>query len=161
MPKLASPVQYESALDGLNTIRPLQLADVGKIVLPTPVLCKNPPNRDNPAVGLLARCTQQGALLKSNGLFANKIYADSFNINTEENNETYVFPSKVYGVLAKHSELEEETYCYWCSNDFQDIYISISTHEWLFLPFVGRRICFFVDAEEDWETVVTLIGFYK
>ncbi|GAI67122.1 unnamed protein product, partial [marine sediment metagenome] len=39
MPKLATPVQYEPALEGLNDIRPLQLAGESKVVIPYPELC--------------------------------------------------------------------------------------------------------------------------
>jgi len=63
MRKLATPVQYESTLEGLNEVRPLQLKGEGKIVIPYPVLCSNPPTKDRPAVGKLTRCSQQGALL--------------------------------------------------------------------------------------------------
>ena len=62
MPKLLTPVQYEPSLEGLNVVRPLHLADEAKPIISYPVLCKNPPTKDRPVVGKLARCTQQGAL---------------------------------------------------------------------------------------------------
>jgi len=69
MPKLLTPVQYEPALDGLNEVRPLQLADEVKIALNIPVFNVNPVGKNKPVVGKLARCNQQGALLESNKVF--------------------------------------------------------------------------------------------
>lgn len=70
MRRLLTPVQYEPLLEGLNAIRPLQLADEGKIVIPYPILCHNPPTEGRPASGKLARCTSTGSLVthKSNDL---------------------------------------------------------------------------------------------
>lgn len=63
MLKLTAPIQYEPSLEGLNAIRPLRLRDESRILVPCPVLCINPPTKDKPAIGKLARCSQQGALL--------------------------------------------------------------------------------------------------
>lgn len=65
MRKLLTPVQYEPSLEELNSVRPLQLADDAKIVIPYPVLCLNPVTKDRPPIGKLARCDRAGALLAS------------------------------------------------------------------------------------------------
>lgn len=62
---LRTPVQYESVLDELNTVRPLQLADEGKVALDTPVLNANPVSSSRPAIGKLLRCNQRGGILRS------------------------------------------------------------------------------------------------
>lgn len=95
MQRLATPTQYEPALEGLNDIRPLQLVEDSKIVVAYPVLCKNPPTIDKPAVGKLARCTQQGTLVrhKVNGLTAYEYIEQEFPVNG--GNQQIAFSQKV------------------------------------------------------------------
>lgn len=161
MPKLANPVHYEPSLEGLNVIRPLQLADVNKIVIPTPVLCTNPPSVTKPAVGILARCTQNGALIKSNNTLCDKIYEAEIYTGDESEFVTYTFPTKVQGVLAKISYVEEDVYDWWCSDYGLQKYVEIFYSVWSFLPFVGKKIHFLLECAESFETTILLIGFYK
>jgi len=161
MPKLASPVQYESALDRLNTIRPLQLADVNKIVVPCPVLCKNPPNRDNPAVGMFARCTQQGALLKSGNIIADKTYTLQKWLTFEVPCKEFVFPMKVSAVIALFYSESVEATGYWCSSNCVDNYIQLTYDVYTFLPFVGTNIHFRSTEHGEEETYIKAMGFYK
>lgn len=99
MPKLATPVQYEPALEGLNDIRPLQLADKSKVVIPYPVLCKNPPSTGKPAVGMFARCSQQGALLKSKNTRYRYLEIQARTYDFYDGRKTITFSQKVSLVL--------------------------------------------------------------
>lgn len=67
MIKIASPVQYESSLDELNRVRPLNLSVQSKLSLDYPVLCKNPVGVGQPAISRLLGCNEQGALLRNKG----------------------------------------------------------------------------------------------
>lgn len=62
---LVTPVQYESAFDGLNEVRPLELADEVKVALDIPVLNANPVSSSRPAIGKLLRCNQRGGILQT------------------------------------------------------------------------------------------------
>lgn len=161
MVKLASPVQYESPLEGLNDVRPLQLADVGKIVLPTPVLCKNLPTVNKPAVGRLVRCTQQGALLRDNSEFADKVKSARLDIMDYRIPKKYTFPMKVYGVIAKYFIQMHSFEIVWCSPDGANEYIALSVTDYLFLPFVGTDIWFMSVGENAGFGYIAIKGFYK
>lgn len=66
MSKLMSPVQYESALEELNAVRPLQLQKCVRQGLDIPILNKLPKESIKSTAGTLARCTQQGVLFSKN-----------------------------------------------------------------------------------------------
>ncbi|GAH82001.1 unnamed protein product, partial [marine sediment metagenome] len=138
MPKLATPVQYEPSLDGLNTIRPLQLADEVKTVIPYPVLCKNPPSIDKPAVGMFARCSQQGALLKSVPVWANRIFEDDFELSEREPNVHYVFPTKVKYVFALLDMGGHSGAVHWTDSSYTQEYRLIATDKYTSIIFMGK-----------------------
>lgn len=131
MPKLATPVQYEPTLEGLNDIRPLQLADEGKIVIPMPALCQNPPTKDRPAIGRLARCSQQGALLKHrvNDLQTYEIFGGQFNFFDADQHFTY--SQKVSSVVCYMGGYHNIVDAYWSSPSYtekiQDITLTGTT----------------------------------
>ncbi|GAI88583.1 unnamed protein product, partial [marine sediment metagenome] len=138
MPKLSTPVQYEPALEGLNDIRPLQLADESKVVVPYPVLCKNPPSKDRPAVGMFARCSQQGALLKSNNIATTDIDRTTEDFSEAAPLVHYPFTQKVSGVIAKYVNFYGTSGLWWCNSNGTIKYTALSTAAYVFLPFVGK-----------------------
>jgi len=159
MPKLATPIQYKPALEGLNEIRPLQLADESKIVLPCPVLCTNPPSKDRPAVGIFARCSQQGSLLKSEPGWADTIY--EYNVAIVVGDEVHItFPMYVVGVIAKYT-LTGPMGVDWCNDAYTINYKGLATEYWTRLPFVGKDIHFIVDGMPDVTGALFIKGFYK
>lgn len=161
MPKLATPVQYEPALEGLNDIRPLQLAEESKVVIPYPVLCQNPPSKDKPAVGKLARCSQQGALLKSEPVWADNYSEIRLDISEAVPNIHYAFPVRVQGVLASYLIFVGGGGINWCDKDFVIDYRSLVIISYRFLPFVGTDIYFMSDGYGGYELGLHLLGFYK
>ncbi|GAH56483.1 unnamed protein product, partial [marine sediment metagenome] len=135
--KLATPVQYEPALEGLNDIRPLQLADENKIVLSCPVLCKNPPSTGKPTVGMFARSSQQGALLTAN----NKVCTAYEYI---EQDFEYGLPNKVIHFSQKVSFVQSRviiigvwTGAWWITFGLPKIIMDIYNYSTNFLPFAG------------------------
>lgn len=161
MPKLATPLQYEPTLDGLNAIRPLQLADKVKTVIPYTVLCKNPPSIDKPAVGMFARCSQQGALLKSVPKWADSISEKALAISEAVPYAYYKFPVRIQGVLALYNELVGGGGVDWCDNNFTISFASLTSVVYTFLPFVGTDIYFMSAGYGGYEFEIPLIGFYK
>ena len=161
MPKLATPVQYEPTLEGLNDIRPLQLADESKIVVPYPALCQNPPTKDRPAVGKLARCSEQGALLKSLPKWADKIYADAFALSDGVSIIEYIFSIKVFGIIAMLRIDIGSPEGYWCSYDGEYSYIRLIENTYIFLPFVGTNIWFVGLGTPPFQLAIFIKGFYK
>lgn len=161
MPKLATPVQYEPSLEGLNAIRPLQLADKVKTVIPYPVLCKNPPSIDKPAVGMFARCSQQGALLKSVPKWADSISEKALVISETVPYVYYTFPVRVQGVLVTYYELVGGGGVDWCDKDFTVSFFTLTNVFYRFMPFVGTDIYFMSGGYGGYEFDLRLIGFYK
>lgn len=161
MPKLATPIQYEPALEGLNDIRPLQLADESKIVIAHPVFCKNPPSAGKPAVGMFARCSQQGALLKSNNTWSDKIESHYLRIDDAYPIYFYTFAQKVYGIIAFWERTAGVAKGYWCDPSGTQKYIELSTITYTFLPFVGTIIWFLGESILGWDAKVWFTGFYK
>lgn len=160
MPKLATPVQYEPSLEGLNEIRPLQLADESKIVIPYPVLCKNPPSTDRPAVGMFARCSN-GALLKSVPAWAKSWeYSGLLSLSNMSYLVHFTFAQRVYGVLARYAKLVGTFTCYWNMPSYSVPIKRVYTLEYTFLPFVGKTMYFKGYGTGDWEGDVWLYGFY-
>lgn len=145
MLKLATPVQYEPSLEGLNILRPLQLTEESKTVISYPVLCKNPPSKDKPAIGKLARCSQQGAMPKSMPVWANKTGGDTLEFELPVRTHHITFPVKVLGVNALYLEWVMTSHCYWCFPDFTTPIIEIGQINHMFLPFIGTDIYFYAD----------------
>ncbi|MBA7474041.1 hypothetical protein ES707_09388 [subsurface metagenome] len=161
MPKLATPVQYESALEGLNDIRPLQLAEESKIVIPYPVLCKNPPSKGRPAVGKLARCSEQGALLKSNILLLDKLYTFFVHIHEYNTLISVMFPNRVYGVAARYNQIEKASTTYWSSDTGVAHIDRLVADKYIFLPFIGKIIYFKGYGSVGWIASIDIRGLYK
>jgi hypothetical protein len=65
MLKIATPIIFESSLEGLNALRPLFLTDHSRFLLDYSIACLNPANRIRPAVGKFLRNTDGGALLSN------------------------------------------------------------------------------------------------
>lgn len=161
MPKLATPVQYEPSLEGLNAIRPLQLAEESKVIIPHSVLCKNPPSADRPAVGMLARCSEQGALLKYKNTWANNVsYKVMYLIEALPIGSSTFF-RRVYGVVARFDLRAGVGSVWWCDSIGRYTYTQLATDYWKFLPFVGKTISFLGDGFLGWDCKVYFYGFYK
>ena len=61
MGKLITPLHYESAIDGLNDVRPLALADEARQELSLPILNQAPVDKVSPASGKFLQSDNQGA----------------------------------------------------------------------------------------------------
>ncbi|GAI19748.1 unnamed protein product [marine sediment metagenome] len=140
MQKLATPVQYEPALEGLNDIRPLQLADKSKVVIPYPVLCKNPPSTGKPAVGMFARCSQQGALLKSNNRRYRFLEYEYRNYDYYRAKKTITFSQKVSLVLCTPFASVDAIIVRWMLPNFAARIQDISLVEPTVLNFKGTNL---------------------
>lgn len=140
MPKLATPVQYEPALEGLNDIRPLQLADEVKIVLPYPVLCKNPPSTGRPAIGKFVRCTQQGAgvIHRINSLTSYELLSQYFDQDNPEH--CISFSQKVRCVFVKFGLGSNTRGGYWTDPTYLIEIKAIGYRTNTFLEFVGTNL---------------------
>lgn len=104
MLKLITPIQYESALDGLNQVRPLSLADRGKITLDIPICNSNPVNAGRPALGKLLRCNQRGAILTNGRLGYDDYYYSTGSLSHATLTVKITFPTAVKGFIAKYAE---------------------------------------------------------
>lgn len=160
MPKLATPVEYEPTLEELNTVRPLQLADEGKIVIPYPVLCKNPPTKDRPAVGKLARCTQQGALLKVGNAPFTLVESGSDTVTNVDWLFHYTFTQKVYGVVIRATYVPPALNFWWCTYVGSKLLPVGQSGFSLFLPFVGTVLSLRGEGFLTWSIDFIFMGFY-
>lgn len=160
MPKLATPVQYEPSLDGLNDIRPLQLADEAKVVIPYPVLCKNPPTVDKPAVGMFARCDRQGSMLINVPPWATEVYEIDIDIAVTNGGMFYSFPIMVQGVLAIYTKVGEYMSVEWSNPTYSRSYAYIHENVWKYLSFMGTKIYFRVSGAPATIGTLSLKGFY-
>ncbi len=161
MPKLATPVQYEPALEGLNDIRPLQLADESKVVIPYPVLCKNPPSKGRPAVGMFARCSQQGALLKNVSYKAVLPEYKYRNVTVYDMHTHFTFSSKVSYVIAIWKWLGGSPVLYWSDPTYLYNLKTLSNLKYTFLPFIGTDIYFGGRGLGEWNVDLFVYSFYK
>lgn len=161
MPKLITPVQYEPSLEGLNVLRPLSVPDEGKTLISYPVLCQNLPSEGRPGVGKLARCTQQGALLKSNKVFADKIYERNVPLTHSSPHRMITFPSVVYGVLVKRNPSSKPVKIYWRDNNYYNPFLLLSL-DYQYVSFMGNKMYFTTNAYDSaGESRVFVVGFYK
>lgn len=137
---LATPVQYEPALEQLNEARPLILPDEVKQEISIAVGCVNLPTVGRPAVGKMLRCDSQGALTVKNGteVFSKYIaYGDC----DEENDifESFTFLSIPKGVLTYVREL---TYpaekLYWCNSD-EVLLLDLGSEVYKWMPYRGGK----------------------
>lgn len=140
MLKLATPVQYESSIEGLNDIRPLQLADEVKIVIPCPALCRSPVTKNKPVVGRLARCSQQGALLTELQKFYTNFEYIEQDFETGNSNKLIEFSQKVSCVQSKVIVVGLHDTAYWTDPTYIEQIMSIYDTQTVFLPFVGTNL---------------------
>lgn len=140
MSKLVSPAQYESTLGVLNQVRPLRLAGKIKQTIDIPVLNLNPPSASRPAIGKLARCDKQGALLRANSdSYGFTAYNAQSRIGYADYYATVELDRRVLGVhIYYRTRPAAGTKLYWCNDagiDFKEcIY-----HQWAWLEFNGYR----------------------
>lgn len=161
MPKLITPVQFEPSLEGLNIVRPLIMPDECKTIISYPVLCQNLPSEGKPGVGKLARCTQSGALLRDNSELPDKVYDVELEISENGEEISYTFPTKVVGVIAQWEDEADVIDFWWCSSDYSVLFVELRRNDFVFLPFSGKTIHFFVDSSDGWDIELRLIGFYR
>lgn len=161
MPKLATPVQYEPALEGLNDIRPLQLADEGKVVIPYPVLCKNPPSTGKPAVGMFARCSQQGALLKSVSNVYSAYEKIRLNFDVDNLEQVVEFSQRIGFVLCVPIVHHRGSDLWWSEATYTAKFKKISQTAPTFLKFVGSDLYVLMELRNGIPTLtMDFHGFY-
>lgn len=158
MPKLITPVQYEPSIERLNDIRPLQLEDEVKIVIACPVLYENPPSENKPAVGKLARCTKQGALLADR----QKVYTNfeyiTQDFETGDENQVIQFSQKVSFVQSRAVALGTWLTAVWTDPTYTITLKDIRSPYTEFLPFNGVDL--YVRVTCSLPGFITTIGFH-
>lgn len=160
MIKVATPILYESALDELNRVRPLLLGDRGRLSLDYPVLCKNPVGTGRPCIGKLARCDEQGALLKNTGnSFKNyevkEIALDLINFYT-----CVTFTQKVSCVSVRVIGMFDASELLWIDSTYTKILKTMTVIGNYFLPFKGKTIYFYGNGGDDMDLYFAVYGFY-
>jgi len=161
MPKLATPMQYGRSLDDLNGLRPLALADECKNVVSYPVLCKNPASVDKPAIGKLARASQQGqALLANTYRYADYEYIEQeFELNNP--NRLIEFNQQVFFVQTKVIQVYSMIAAWWADATYTTLYKLIYPVPIVSLGFVGTKL-YIGSAHQvaGWKAVIAFWGFY-
>ena len=160
MLKLATPVQYEYLLDTLNILRPLNLLGECKMDIAYPVLNMNPVGKTEPAMGKLARCDEQGALL-TNERFGYENYEmieKSFYFTSWPRHIT--FAQTVYKVLAHTIHVVGEQDLSWRDPTLMIEILVIPRYEDIVIPFVGETMQFYGCWSGTDIQVVNFYGFY-
>lgn len=161
MPKLATPVLYEDALQQLNEIRPLKLADEVKQGFSLPVLCTNTPNAGKPAIGRLAQSNNRGSLIAENSgrKFDNAEFID-FSIPAGLRFKVCNFSQRVLGVhLFWVSRSQDSNAVFWCAADSTKIK-QLVYQTWMWLPFIGTRI-YFIEQYSARSDAIWIYGLYN
>lgn len=158
MAKLATPVQYESSIEGLNDIRPLQLRDEGKIVIPCPVLCRNPVTKNRPVVGQLARCSQQGALLSGKRLHYDTHEYLTADFDFFNDQKLIQFSQKVSCVQSKVIDVGVWATAFWTDPTYIIEIMDIYDIYTVFLPFVGTDL--YIRVACPVPGITTTLGFW-
>lgn len=95
MPKLATPVQYEPVLDGLNELRPLILDNTVRRVIGVPVSPVDVSDTSGGVKGRLLRCNRQGALLRENNHYEPEYQSISISWSAAGGNRVVTFDQRV------------------------------------------------------------------
>lgn len=160
MPRLATPVIYEPALEQLNEVRPLVLADEVKRLVSLPVLCVNPVSQGLSAVGKLVSCDKQGSLLKSSKIWADGIETQLITWPAAVMFQDIVFSQKVKGVSVYWYWEYEQPTVNWMSAGHIDSYGVIYPDVYMFLSFNGKEISFMQRGLEVYSIEFEIRGFY-
>ena len=161
MPKLSTPIQYESPLEILNELRPLELADKVKFNLDIPILNTNLSGIGRPANGKVACCTQGGALLKDEGLWANSEQRFVVPIYSAVPYTTFNFSVMVFGVIATYYSTTLVDWVKWYNMDNSIAYTTLVEDEYVFLPFVGKRLRILGSGSGSWGCSLQVRGYSK
>lgn len=141
MIKLSTPAQYETGLDGLNDLRPLELKDEGKVVIENIVGTLNPPSKGRPAKGMMLQCNKDGALLHADFVANHSSFEliDAW-LKPGLYMVTVDWAQKVYGVLAYYYWFSLATKTvYWVTPDETNIkQCPYQVYTWL--PFIGTTM---------------------
>ncbi len=157
---LATPSQYEASLEGLNKLRPLKLADKCKTELTYSVLCVNPVEKDRPAIGKLARCSGDGALLKTKNVSYDNVELKTTVFTDVDTTRVITFSQKVFQVFARVQSYRGYNSAWWVNPTYNNYYMSVDFNKTVMFPFVGQIMYFkSLIIGGDW-LVVSFYGFY-
>ncbi len=160
MRKLITPVLYDGSLDGLNEVRPLDLADEVKVSLDVPILNVNPVNNSKLALGRLLRCTKDGALLTKNHNSFENVEERRLIITEEAITEVIEWSQKIFGFLWVFQSRFDINWLVWSDPTYTQrlLYLSLSGTTWV--PFKGDTTYFLMNMDEAGEVVGYCYGVY-
>lgn len=160
MPKLTTPVQFESEFDVLNEVKPLILGDEVKSGLAFPIGNLHSVGAGRPAIGKLLRCNEFGALLiegptsrADNYEFIREIANSGITVYHIELSQFVKF------ILIKLEDLLQTTGFALCTPIGLTIR-AFELEEWHFVEFRQKTIYYKAFGEEDCDWTINLYGFY-
>jgi hypothetical protein len=160
MPKLTTPIIFESALDILNRVHPLQLTDEGRICLDYPLLCKNPVGIGNPCIGKLARCDEQGSVLKHIVAGFTNYELHILDMLECANPAEVIFSQKVFVVICLVACSETDWHLYITDNTYTNVIKDITVLGVYPISFGGYKMYFKGGTGGEYDMVVWVSGFY-
>lgn len=142
MGKLITPLHFEPAIDGLNIVKPINLADEIKQELSLPVANRNPASINRPVDGKLLQSDNQGA-----GLFRNSGGYDNVESITQDFTHTMYYGSVTFSQIIKHLTVR-----YTFNQPTFQLRLTDSDHMWAWytvvegetndIPFRGEKVWF-------------------
>lgn len=160
MAKLATPVQYESVLEGLNALRPLQLVEPIRRTVDVPILNSLPIESVKSAAGTLAKGTQQGAILNKNIYELTEYEKIEYNSAGIAGNINIEFAQTVKHIAINMRQKAGSNPFYWCiplSNVMLRDITELGMHQ---LEFVGTKMWFYQNALPFHTLIFNAYGFY-
>lgn len=160
MRKLRTPLQYESMLDELNEIRPLQVSDIVRQSICMPVCNRLAKSISKASDGVFVKGTQHGHILTKNVKELTQYQSEQRAIGAGQHNLIFDFSQPVYKVIIYVQVLIKVNRLYWgwVGSEFaiQDIN-SLGTHH---INFVGDSICINTAIGVGGLINITVYGFY-
>lgn len=160
MQKLLTPQQYESTLDELNEIRPLQVSDIVKQFISMPVCNRYANSESKASDGVFVKSTHHGHILNHKHRVLTQYQKVVIFRTAGEHNIENTFNQRVYRVLINTKVLDNVNRLYWgrlgSVFSIQD-YNSIGIHQ---VNLIGDYICINASIAAEGFVNFDLYGFY-
>ena len=160
MRKLRTPLQYESALDELNKIRPLQVSDIVKPSICMPVCNRYADSDSKASDGVFVKGTHQGHILIKNSPIPTQYELQQYNVLISTEYANIEFAQPVKRVVVNMLDISLVTEVYWCVPNnpimLQDLEV-LGTH---LLNFIGTKFSIRFTGLPPMPIIFDVYGFY-
>lgn len=160
MSKLINPLQYESALEELNAVRPLQLQERPRFVLDVPILNKLPKEGNKITAGTLATCTANSLLVNNRTRILKNVENKHYIKGSTIESWYVIFTQVVYKVIITISYTFKPIYFRWVTYPDEITIQELDCDIANVCNLVGKTMFLGIDPILPQECIVDAYGFY-